>query len=153
MDDSEKAVYEYLMARRLGPIIYQPDGNVPPDWLVDGRIAVEVRRLNQNETTDSGYRGLEETSKPLTQFVRRALAEAGPPIDGTTWFVHYSYQRPLPPFKELKRRFSTALETARARQDLQDVEIPVTPKFHLSFARASETHPQLFLPGLHDDHD
>ena len=67
--------------------------------------------------------------------------------------MHYSYQRPLPPFKELKRRFSTALETARARQDLQDVEIPVTPKFHLSFARASETHPQLFLPGLHDDHD
>jgi len=45
--------------------VYEPDGNTPPDFLVNGTIAVEVRRLNQNEIIESGHRGLEVTTFPL----------------------------------------------------------------------------------------
>jgi hypothetical protein len=78
MNESEKSVYEYLTSQGLGTVVYEPDGNVPPDFLVDGRIAVEVRRLNQNEETTEGHRGLEEISKPLHALVRKALAAMGP---------------------------------------------------------------------------
>ena len=33
MNDSEKSVYEYLRSRRSGTVIYEPDGNVPSDFL------------------------------------------------------------------------------------------------------------------------
>jgi len=48
MDSSETLAKEYLRFLGYTDIIYEPDGNIPPDFLVNGRIAVEVRRLNQN---------------------------------------------------------------------------------------------------------
>jgi hypothetical protein len=153
MNDSEKSVYEYLTSRSLGTVVYEPDGKVPPDFLVDGRIAVEVRRLNQNETTASGDRGLEQVSKPLHEVVQNALAKAGPPVDGTSWFVFYSFGRPLPPWKELERLLAIALQEARGRPHLEDEEIRVTRKFRLSFTRASKTHQHLFVLGGSGDHD
>src|SRR2546426_401166 len=73
MDDSERTILESLQNQDLGDVVYEPDGNVPPDFLVNGRIAVEVRRLNENVETDEGHRGLEEISKPLNVLVRKAL--------------------------------------------------------------------------------
>jgi hypothetical protein len=65
MDESEKLVYEYLVHLGFDSIVYEPDGNLPPDFLVSGTIAVEARRLNQNEVTGTGFRGLEEIAIPL----------------------------------------------------------------------------------------
>jgi hypothetical protein len=97
MNESEKSVYAYLTSQGLGTVVYEPDGNVSSDFLIDGRIAVEVRRLNQNEETIEGHRGLEEISKPLQALVGKALVAIGPPVGGTSWLVFYSYSRPLPP--------------------------------------------------------
>ena len=60
MDHSEKVVFQYLKSRGFINIVYEPDGNIPPDFTIDGRNAVEVRRLNENEKTTTGHRGLEE---------------------------------------------------------------------------------------------
>jgi hypothetical protein len=59
MKPEEKLAAAYL--RHLGyvDVVHEPDGNVTPDFLVDGRIAVEVRRLNQNFHSKRGYEGLE----------------------------------------------------------------------------------------------
>src|SRR5206468_13124046 len=65
MDKSEQIAESHLRSRGFQDIMYEPDGNVPPDFLVDGQIAVEVRRLNQNEDTPEGPRGLEEAAIPL----------------------------------------------------------------------------------------
>jgi len=43
MDASEKLVAKYLAHRGYMDVIYEPDGNVPPDFLVNGCIAIEVR--------------------------------------------------------------------------------------------------------------
>jgi hypothetical protein len=65
MNESEQAVYKYLSSQDLGPVEFEPDGKgTPPDFLVDGLVAVEVRRLNQNEETVTGHRGLESISNP-----------------------------------------------------------------------------------------
>ncbi len=56
MDTSERIVWEYLLHRGFRDVVYEPEGKVPPDFLVDNRVAVEVRRLNQNEDTPVGER-------------------------------------------------------------------------------------------------
>ena len=77
MDSSERIVLEYLFYRGFKSVVYEPDGNVPPDFLVNGRIAVEVRRLNQHKETAAGPRGLEQVAYPLDAKFRRLLATLG----------------------------------------------------------------------------
>ena len=44
MDRSEQVAMKHLLFCGFSTVVYEPDGNVPPDFLVDGSIAVEVRR-------------------------------------------------------------------------------------------------------------
>jgi hypothetical protein len=153
MNHSEKLVFEYFMARDFSNIIYEPDGNVPPDFTIDGRIAIEVRRLNENEKIATGYRGLEEVSKPLTALIEKALVATGPPIDGVSWFVSYSYRRPLPPWRKLDNTLRSVLREIREQSDLGTRRVRVGGMLRLSFTRATELHSNLFVLGSWSDHD
>ena len=51
MDGSEEVVYQYLAARGFTDVVYEPDGQVPPDFLVNGRIAIAP----PGSATDDGY--------------------------------------------------------------------------------------------------
>lgn len=153
MNDSEKFVFEYLKSRGFGNIIYEPDGNIPPDFTIDGRIAVEVRRLNENEKTTIGHRGLEETSKPLTALIEKALVATGPPIYGVSWFVSYFYRRPLPPWRKLDIALRNVLQEIREKPDLGTHKVRVADRLQLSFTRASELHQDLLVLGSWSDHD
>jgi hypothetical protein len=153
MNESEQSVFKYLTSQNLGTVVHEPDGNVPPDFLVDGRIAVEVRRLNQNEETADGHRGLEELSKPLHALVCKALAAMGPPVGGTSWFVFYSYSRPLPPWRLLDGSLRKALQEAADWPALGDRHVHVASTLRLRFTRASNVHSDLFVLGGSSDHD
>lgn len=61
------------MAQGFNRLVYEPGGNVPPDFLVDGRIAVEARRLNQHDKRANKPQGLEKLSKPVATTVSRVL--------------------------------------------------------------------------------
>ena len=147
MNRSEKLVFEYLTARKFSDIIHEPDGNVPPDFVIDGRIAVEVRRLNENEKTTTGHRGLEEVSKPLTALIKKALIAMGPPKYGVCWFVSYSYSRPLPPWRQLEKSLRQILREISEHPDLGMRRVRVADKLRLSFTRATELHPNLLVLG------
>lgn len=154
MNDSEQTVYKYLTNQCLGPVVFEPDGkSTMPDFLVDGRIAVEVRRLNQNEATTAGYRGLEEVSKPLNALVRKVLSAMGPPVDGASWFVFYTFKRPLPQWKSLEKLLSVALREARDEPHFTGRPARVGSKMSLRFARAGKAHRDLFVLGASADHD
>ena len=154
MDDSEKLAKAYLCHLGFDDIVYEPDGNVPPDFLVDGKIAVEVRRLNQNELTDSGPRGLEETEIPFRMKLRKLLMTLGPPRSGVSWFVHYSFRRPLPEPREL---FSSLHQFLREFQDNESGETPcrtvLNDGVEIELSRAGDTHPTFFLLGGGVDED
>ena len=75
MRTSERTVYEHLVSLGMGPVVQEPDGNIPPDFVIDGRVAVEARRLNPHEMVGTTHRGLEETSIRLQAAVSRILSE------------------------------------------------------------------------------
>jgi len=66
MRREESRAEAYLHSLNLGYVVFEPRGNVTPDFLVDGRIAVEVRRLNQSYVHQGELRGIEEDSIPLS---------------------------------------------------------------------------------------
>lgn len=95
MDPTEKHVYAHLVHRGYSDIVYEPDGNIAPDFLLNGRVAVEARRLNQNKADRFLYKGLEETSIPLAMRMNKLLASFGSAEEGESWYVFYRFSRPI----------------------------------------------------------
>jgi hypothetical protein len=153
MDFAEKLAREHLLHRGFRDIIYEPNGNAPPDFLCDGRVAVEVRRLNQHEETDEGHRGLEEIDIPLTKNVRKLLQSLGPPTTSGSWFIFFSFQRPLEKWRTLAPKVKRALECFRDSPQHEAIKIQVCENFELDVFKSSKIFDTFFVLGGNSDHD
>jgi hypothetical protein len=153
MDRSEQVVHQYLTAQGFTDVIYEPDGKVTPDFLVNGRIAIEVRRLNQHEETDEGPRGLEHVAARLEAMVQRIVDAAGPVESGPSWFVVYEFRRPLPSLKELTSALTRSLSEFEDRRDAPRLHIDVARHFGIWLIRSTREHPKHFILGGYVDHD
>lgn len=149
MDASETLALEFLRYRGMAEIIYEPDGNVPPDFLCDGKTAVEVRRLNQHDVIG---RGLEEVSIPLSMKLRNLLASLGPSKEAS-WFVTFRYRRPLETWATLSPKIRAALIRFRSNPDERVTQLPVSERFELGLVKSSTPHTNCFVPGIYCDHD
>lgn len=154
MDHSERLAEKYLLALDRGMVVFEPDGNIPPDFSVDARIGVEVRRLNQNyEKYDGSTEGLEELAIPLWQRMKKLLLELGPSIGGESWFVAMDFRRPLGPWKSLKARIEQELLVFMSGPMRFRKTLRITENFELDIFRASNDHGTFFLLGGSSDDD
>ena len=153
MDRSERTVSQYLSHRGFRDVVHEPDGNVPPDFLLDGCIAVEVRRLNQNEDTPDGPRGLEEAAIPLQAKVNRLLGTLGSSRSGQSWYVMYSFRRPLPPWDKLANALRVELAAFRDDTEHQPTSRKIAPGFRVKLYRAGHPYPEFFVFGGCTDSD
>jgi len=148
MDKTEVIAKAHLESRGHRTIVYEPDGNIPPDFLVDGSIAVEVRRLNQHEEGQA----LEAVEFPLVRLFERVLPDIGPPPSGESYFVMYVYRRPLPPWKDLEAALRRRLEEFRADPHPGE-HVEVVENLELQFIRAGSPHSSLLILGGFADQD
>jgi len=111
VDRSETLARNHLVYRGYEHSIYEPDGNVPPDFVLEGRIAVEVRRLNENERDTPSPKGLEETEIPLLMGLQKLIKSFGS-ASSKAWWVALRYRRPFPTWATL---------AAPARAFLEDI--------------------------------
>lgn len=139
MDRSEQVIFEYLSHLGFNDVAYEPDGNVPPDFLVDGRIAVEVRRLNQNEETPTGPRGLEEIAAPVRDKIERLLQSVGSSSAGASWYVLYSFKRPLVLWADLDTRLRASLIAFRRQSSHEPTRLTIDKSFSVRLVRAGKT--------------
>lgn len=135
MDSSEAIAKGLLMAMGFSNVEYEPDGNVPPDFLVDGHIAVEVRRLNQNHDSGSGIQGLEETEIPLWQRIEN-LGHSFGAATNESWFLYFRFSRPVRPWKELGPNLCEALKNFRNKPIRNGGKIYSEENFELEVIRA-----------------
>lgn len=146
MDRSEAAIQKLLAHMGYSNVLYEPDGNVPPDFVIDGEIAVEVRRLNQNFDDGSGVRGLEEVTAPLWQKMTR-LVESIAETDGNSWFISFRFSRPVPPWKSLEPEVRDALFEFKASATKTTRTIYSVPNFQVEVAEASHPLETFFRMG------
>ncbi|CAL95244.1 conserved hypothetical protein [Azoarcus olearius] len=146
MDASEKLVQDHLLHRGYVDVVYEPDGNVPPDFLVNGNIAIEVRRLNQNHFDGPTSAGLEEVAIPLWKKVKALLESMGPPTNGETWFVHFRFSRPVEGWKTLEGKLRSGLQTFAKATNQNPMIVARGQNFELEvFCRASKVHEAMFI--------
>lgn len=154
MDDSERIAEQYLIDLDLGAVVFEPDGNIPPDFSLDARIGIEVRRLNQNyQQPDGKHKGLEELAIPLIQRLKRLLVSIGPSVNDESWFVSIDSHRPIGSWKPLKTKIKQKLIAFMESSTRSQTTLQVTQNFELSFIRASKDHGTFFLLGAYSDDD
>lgn len=156
MDESESIAGKHLASLGFEQIVYQPDGNVSPDFVVDGRIAVEVRRLNENEVAESGKLvGLETLPIATTRRLQRLFRELGPAPSGTSWFAFFNLVRPVPRWKVVEPYLRRQLESFRDNECLQKLGVMKIAKgFEIEIIhKASNPHSTCFVLGGGSDRD
>src|SRR5579863_6147817 len=150
MDQPETWARDYLVHRgfKAEDVVFEPDGNVPPDFLVEGRIAVEVRRLNQHWQAASGdLEPVERLSMPLLIRLKKLLDAFGPPTNRVSWRLTYSFERP-----QLTRDWEPILRDKLQpfqKGEIQDCEkiIGIDSHFSVRLVRRSEPGDQTFIWG------
>lgn len=152
VDASETLAQQYLQAR-FRKVVYEPDGNISPDFLVDDRIAVEVRRLNENESIAGEHRGLEEVSIPLWNNIKSLLATLGSPTHGQSWYILVRHKRPLGSWRELRPLVSAALTAFRDRARHEPTKVTVTDNLAFVLFRTGKSYPTFFVLGGSSDED
>ena len=153
MDRTEAIVQKALQHMGFSNIVYEPNGNIPPDFLVNGQIAVEARRLNQNVISGNVRRGLEQDSIPLGRMVKRVAQSLGPPTQGKSWFLSYKYARPVESLKTLEPKIRKALQGFIASNSATRSTIKVSKNFWLEIDPAGKARPTFYVVAVVADQD
>jgi hypothetical protein len=143
MDATEAIANEFLNNIGFASVVYEPDGNIPPDFLADGRVAVEVRRLNQNHDSGDGKRGLEEVTIPLWKNMIKLTLSLGPPV-GESWVVSIRYTRPVRSWKELAPKIKSALIAFKNQHPQSNGLIYSDGRLHVELTGAGHPLPTYF---------
>jgi hypothetical protein len=92
----EKIAERFLKSLNQGLVEHEPNGNVTPDFLLNTKTGVEVRRLNQNYVLpDGSLEGYEKVAASGWKAMERILKEFGPSVDGESWYVFFSVRSPV----------------------------------------------------------
>ncbi|AKE51175.1 hypothetical protein [Kangiella geojedonensis] len=146
MDSSEKIAFQYLSKQGFNPI-YEPDGNITPDFLIKEATAVEVRRLNQNVQFNSKSEGLEELSIPLWHSIED-LAQSINYAGEQSWFLFYSFTRPIGSLKKLKHAIRKSLIEFASNEPTQNsLSVYSQHNFRLDAVKASSPLDSFFIMG------
>lgn len=86
----EEIIAKGYLEKRFNSIEYEPDGNVPPDFLLDQKIAVEVRRLNENRNINNQKSGIEQLQFITSGIIERINKKIK--YDGTSYYIEYNLQ-------------------------------------------------------------
>ncbi|MBX3429976.1 MAG: hypothetical protein KF779_10370 [Hyphomonadaceae bacterium] len=150
MDATEVLVERYLLSLGLGEVVFEPDGNIAPDFVVGGRIAVEVRRLNVSVDAGKGMEGLEETAISLRGKMLKLLESYGPSTSGETWAVGYTFRRPISTWRTLERPIRSVLDGFGGAKEGDRKDFQLERGFRLKLRRLTPGVERYVPLGEHD---
>lgn len=154
MKQEEEIARNYLNQLGIGNPCFEPDGNIPPDFSLNDKIGIEVRRLNQNFKSEKRFEGLEEKRIPLKQIVREVLSEFDSHYSGETFYVAIKYKRPFNrSFKEFKSLFRNKLHSFLKNSPPTPHEIKINSEFSIKIVKASPRTGIVFMFAIDFDRD
>jgi hypothetical protein len=153
MNAAEEIAAKYLAHMGYSRVVHEPEPNSSPDFLVSGRIAVEVRRLDQASVHGGRASSLDQVAAPLREIFREILPSFGPPTAGQSWFVFYDLDRPLEEWKPLKAMLRQVLENFTKAPSDTAGRIAVCNGLNVQFCPASKAHKTFYLLGGNSDGD
>jgi hypothetical protein len=124
---------------------------VTPDFLVNGRIAVEARILNQHFVDNGNAEGLEVARIPLQRMIEKLLRSVTPASYQASWFVAFRFSRPVGDFKALGKQVRDELEQFAQQPVKQNTTIQISDHFELEFMGEGEHYATFYKLGSYSD--
>jgi len=109
MKKEEKLVNQYLTSQGFTNVVYEPDGNIPPDFVINSSIAVEVRRLNQHFERNGEKKPLEELDYKIYSTFDKIIKNFAIDEYSHSAFLGIRFKRPLTVNKNLRNKISEVL--------------------------------------------
>ena len=115
MKREEKITEIYFKSIGYKNIEFEPKGNRTPDFVIDNKIAVETRRLNQF------YKGkpLEKVTYNLIPKIINQLNSFGKEENNKSAFVGIKYSRPIKYNNKIKEKINSILEIHSSQMKTQ----------------------------------
>ncbi len=133
MDATENTALDHLRYRGFENVVYEPNGkSTVPDFLIADRIAVEVRRLNQNEIGSSRPKGLEHAEFRLIQKLNKVLKSLEQ-ISG--WWVLLRFKRPVPKGKQIEAAVRLFISSLSETPEKERLRLSIGRNVNLEFWR------------------
>lgn len=145
MNRDEQVVEYYLKSLEIGNVLHEPDGKIPPDFSVDTRIGVEVRRLNQHFITDDTAEGLEELFIPFVSAFKEVLESFNSKYQGESYWVSFELNRPFKKrMKNVKKEIYHSLAQFLIDDPPPPITVPVNNEITLLILASNPTPGKMF---------
>jgi len=155
MNKEEIIVENILKKKYHKKIVFEPDGNIPPDFKIGNLIAVEVRRLNQNFFQENHVEGLEKLSIPMFDAFHEVLKSFGYQKANFSYYVGIFFMRPIDlDIYELKKLIKECLQSFLNNPDKTfPFSLAITDEVDLIIQKAPSIKKHLFRPmgGMDND--
>lgn len=148
----EQIIIDCLGLQGFKKIDFEPDGNIPPDILLNESTAIEVRRLNQNQSTETGFQGLEQDEYRVHGMLNKIFEKVADKTYERSAFVGYNFERPLPEKTMLKKKVMEILESHKPFIH-EHREYAISDTFKLRLIPSSNKLRKQFQYGMSSDGD
>jgi len=154
MNIDEARTFKYLRTNFGENVVFEPDGNIPPDFVINSIFAIEVRRLNQNFFDKEKSEGLEQLSFPIFDVFNDVLKSFDSIYQGNTFWVFIDFERPLTINMQLaKRDMKVALINFLTSGVLNlPYKLSVNPKIEFTIYSSQSISGRIFRPAGGSDH-
>ncbi len=154
MKFDEKIAEKFLRFYGFKTVKYEPVKNCTPDFLCDGKIAVEVRRLNKNFYGGEETVGLEKEEFSLTEKLNKLVHGFGTSENNNCWVVSFSFSRPVENWKTLSKKIKKSFDDFVEKPFKENGIIFKEDNFEIEVFRLDDDKiPYIFDVGYCDDMD
>jgi len=150
--DNEEKIAELYLKKLFRNVVFEPDGNITPDFLANDNIAVEVRRLNQNHFGGDKVKGLEQKQIRLYDSFSKVCSEFDTKVDEDCYCVMLEYHRPIDKMKPLGKVLKEALKDFLLAPSTPKT-ISIGTNFEIQILKGGSQTKQKFRIGGESDHD
>jgi hypothetical protein len=152
MKSEEKIAFEYIKTMGFTDIVYEPNGNIPPDFLLNKHVAIEVRRLNQHYIKDGNPEAIEKLFFRLVPKLMNLLKQIKVKDFDHSVAVSIRFNRPLSLDQRLIKGISLLLN-----QNAGKIHDPINYQIHenllLKFFPIQKKYDDYYVFGSSSDFD
>lgn len=152
MNYEEQIVNDYL-ATISQDVQYEPDGNIPPDFLIDNNIAIEVRRLNQNLFSDLKTVGLEQDRYKIINSLNEVFEKYENQNEDKSYWVGLHLSRPIGKILKIKKTAERELNSFLSSKPQLPYTIKLSNNIEIMIINCFTKRKEKFVIGLETDFD
>lgn len=152
MNSDETVAYNYLTAWQHH-VQFEPDGNVPPDFVLDSHIAVEVRRLNQQHRNGVVTRGLEEEGIPFMKTIREVFLTYPRAQNDESYSVTVAFKRGIDNKRNIHKGVGAAIRSFEKNDERLSFEYEISANLTLRFLETVRGIPEPYKYYVDDEED